>query len=419
MAKRNTKKKAPTPEDNVRAVFEALNDMERERGISKQYLLEKLEAALISAYKSASRHDQQVARSSGDGAGGREAGSKESASPSNVSVIFDEENASIRMVVRREVVDEVTDPDTEISLEEVRATLPAAQMGDIVKKEIKIRNFGRVAAQTARQVFIQGIREAERNMVYEAFASKTQEMMSGVVTRLDTRTEGVFVHLQSGKESIDALLSKKDQVNGETYHEGDRLRVYVTEVRMETRGPKVAVSRSHYGLVRRLFELEVPELYDGTVEIKSIAREAGSRTKMAVWSNDPALDPIGTCVGKQGARVNAIVNELNGEKIDIIKYSEDMNEYIAAALAPATVLRVTAVGEKSYRVVVPDDKLSLAIGKDGQNARLAAKLTGCKIDIKSVTTDAEDPLPEPGEEAPADAEAPDVPEEEDLILDEE
>lgn len=417
MAKRNVKKKAPTPEEDAKAFFDALNDIEAERGISKQYMLEKIEAALISAYKSATKHDQQAAKAAGAGdeERGKDAAAPAKEAPSNVSVIFDEAHSAIRMVVRREVVETVTDPDTEISLEDVRRTLPYAQFGDTVKKEIKIRNFGRVAAQTARQVIIQGIREAERSMVYDAFASKTQEMMSGIITRIDPRSSGVFIRLTSGKESIDALLSAKDQAPGEVYKEGNRIRVYVTEVRLATRGAQVSVSRTHYGLVRRLFELEVPELFDGTVEIKSIAREAGSRTKMAVWSNDPEIDPIGTCVGKQGARVNAIVDELNGEKVDIIKYSEDMGEYIAAALAPATVISVSCVGEKSYRVVVPDDKLSLAIGKDGQNARLAARLTGCKIDIKSATAaEAEDPAPAEG----GAAEELIAPEEE-LILDEE
>lgn len=390
MAKRGVKKKGPTPEEDAKVFFDALTEIEAERGIKKEYMLEKIEQALVSAYK----HDHD--RING-----------------NVAVIFDEEHSSIRMVVRREVVEAVDNPDTEIALEDVRRSLPTAQLGDVVKNEIKIKNFGRVAAQTARQVIVQGIREAERNMVYEEFAAKTQELMSGIVTKIDPRNGGVFVRLNSGKESTEGLLAIGEQVKGETYREGDRLRVYVVEVRRTNRGTQVTISRTHYGLVKRLFELEVPEIFDGVVEIKSIAREAGSRTKMAVWSNDPEIDPIGTCVGKQGARVNAIVEELNGEKVDIIKYSEDMSAYIAAALAPAAVISVTAMGEKSYRAVVPDEQLSLAIGKEGQNARLAARLTGCKIDIKSVSAaeeeDAAAEAAEDAEEAPVtQEEAPDA-----------
>jgi N utilization substance protein A len=366
MARRGVKKKGPTPEEDAKVFFEALDEIEAQRGIKKAAMLEKIEQALVSAYK----HDHEHI----DG---------------NVSVIFDEARSNIRMVVRREVVEEVDNEDTQISLEDVRRSLPAAQLGDVVKNEIKIKNFGRVAAQTARQVIVQGIRDEERKLVYDAFTAKTQELLSGVVMRIDPRSGALYVRIGTGHEVTEAQLPKSEQVEGEVYKEGDRIRVYVVDVRKTNRGPQVLISRTHYGLVRRLFELEVPELFDGTVEIKSIAREAGSRTKMAVWSNDPEIDPIGTCVGKQGARVNAIVEELHGEKVDIIKYSEDMNAYIAAALAPATVLSVTMVEEKSYLAVVPDDQLSLAIGKEGQNVRLAARLTGCKIDIKTVTGAAE------------------------------
>jgi N utilization substance protein A len=366
MARRGVKKKGPTPEEDAKVFFEALDEIEAQRGIKKAAMLEKIEQALVSAYK----HDHEHI----DG---------------NVSVIFDEVRSNIRMVVRREVVEEVDNEDTQISLEDVRRSLPTAQLGDVVKNEIKIKNFGRVAAQTARQVIVQGIRDEERKLVYDAFTAKTQELLSGVVMRIDPRSGALYVRIGTGHEVTEAQLPKSEQVEGEVYKEGDRIRVYVVDVRKTNRGPQVLISRTHYGLVRRLFELEVPELFDGTVEIKSIAREAGSRTKMAVWSNDPEIDPIGTCVGKQGARVNAIVEELHGEKVDIIKYSEDMNAYIAAALAPATVLSVTMVEEKSYLAVVPDDQLSLAIGKEGQNVRLAARLTGCKIDIKTVTGAAE------------------------------
>ena len=291
------------------------------------------------------------------------------------------------MVVERtleDVVEEVDNPDTEISLEEARRSLPHVQLGDVVSSEIKPKNFGRIAAQTARQVIIQGIREAERNMIYDEFVGKTQELLTGVVTRIDPRNGALHVKIGTGRESTEALLTAGEQVRGESYREGDRIKVYVVEVRRTTRGTQVVISRTHYGLVRRLFEMEVPEIYDGVVEIRSIAREAGSRTKMAVWSNDPEVDPIGACVGTRGARVNAIVEELNGEKVDIIKYSEDPAEFISAALSPADVIDVRCnPEEKTCRVIVPDDQLSLAIGKEGQNARLAAKLTGYKIDIKS------------------------------------
>ncbi|MCD7829328.1 MAG: transcription termination factor NusA [Clostridiales bacterium] len=367
MARRVSKKKGPTPEEDAKDFFLALDMLEQERGISKDYMLEKITQALVTAYK---RDHEGI----GD----------------NLVVLADEERNSIRMIIKREVVEEVDNPDTEISLEEVRRSLPNAQVGDVVSKELKTKNFGRIAAQTARQVIIQGIREAERNMVFDEFQTKEKEILTGVVSRTDPRTGGIYVKLASGDKTTEALLSTGEQVRGETYTEGQRLKVYVVEVRKGTRGTQVVISRTHHGLVRRLFELEVPELFDGTVEVKSIAREAGSRTKMAVWSSDPEIDPIGACVGTRGARVNAVVEELNGEKVDIIKYSDDPAAYIAAALAPADVVSVDAQPEqKTCRVVVPDDQLSLAIGKEGQNARLAARLTGYKIDIKSVTAAAE------------------------------
>ena len=266
------------------------------------------------------------------------------------------------------------------------------------------RDFGRIAAQTARQVIIQGMREAERGMIYDEFSSKEHELLTGVITRIDPRSGGVSLRIGSGNEATEAFLAPGEQVKGEEYMEGMRLRVYVVEVRRSTKGPQVLISRTHPGLVKRLFELEVPEIYDGTVEVKSIAREAGSRTKLAVWSADPDVDAIGACVGPRGQRVNNIVNELKGEKVDIIKWSEDPAQYIAAALSPADVVSVDIHEEgKSCRVVVPDDQLSLAIGKEGQNARLAAKLTGWKIDIK--------PASAPADEAPED--------EDDVILDDE
>ena len=267
--------------------------------------------------------------------------------------------------------------------------------------EIKTKVFGRVAAQTARQVIIQGIREAEQGMIYDEFSSKEHELLTGAITRIDPRNGSVSLRLHAGDQFTDAYLGLSEQVKGERYVEGQRLKVYVVEVRRATKGPQVLISRTHPGLVKRLFELEVPEVYDGTVEIRSVAREAGSRTKLAVWSDQPNVDPIGACVGPRGARVNTIVEELKGEKIDIIKWSEDPGSYIAAALSPADVISVEELPDgKSCRVVVPDDQLSLAIGKEGQNARLAAKLTGYKIDIKP----ASEPL-EPLEELVARMEA--------------
>ena len=361
MARRTTKKKGPTPEEEAKEFFEALDLIEEKKGIKKEYMMEKITQALVSAYK----RDHEGVKD-------------------NIVVLTDPVKNSVRVIVRRDVVEEVDNPDTEISLEEARRALPHVQLGDVVSSEIKPKNFGRIAAQTARQVIIQGIREAERNMIYDEFVGKTQELLTGVVTRIDPRIGALHVKIGTGRESTEALLTTGEQVRGETYREGDRIKVYVVEVRRTTRGTQVVISRTHYGLVRRLFEMEVPEIYDGVVEIRSIAREAGSRTKMAVWSNDPEVDPIGACVGTRGARVNAIVEELNGEKVDIIKYSEDPAEFISAALSPADVIDVRCnPEEKTCRVIVPDDQLSLAIGKEGQNARLAAKLTGYKIDIKS------------------------------------
>ncbi|MBQ4577906.1 MAG: transcription termination/antitermination protein NusA, partial [Clostridia bacterium] len=253
----------------------------------------------------------------------------------------------------------------------------------IVNLPVDNTEFGRIAAGNGKQVIIQGLREAERGMVYDEFNSKQHEILTGVVTRIDPRNGNVSLRIGTGTESTEALLMAGEQVPGEELGEGTHVKVYVVDVRRSTRGPQILISRTHPGLVKRLFELEVPEIYDGTVEVRSIAREAGSRTKMAVWSNDENVDPIGACVGPKGQRVANIVDELRGEKIDIIKYSEDPAAFIAAALAPADVVDVWMADEgKACRVIVPDDQLSLAIGKEGQNARLAAKLTGFKIDIK-------------------------------------
>ena len=378
MPKKNQKAQK-TNELDAPEFFTAIELIEKEKGIPKGYMMEKITLALVSAYKK----DHEDA---GD----------------NIVVDADPEKGTVRMYIKKDVVETVDNPATEISLEEAQAKLPRAMLGDVVSIEVKTRDFGRIAAQTARQVIIQGMREAERGMIFDEFTSKEHEILTGLVTRIDPRTGGASLRISSGSEFTEAYLAPSEQVRGESYVEGMRLKVYVVEVRRSTRGPQVLISRTHPGLVKRLFELEVPEIYDGTVEVKSIAREAGSRTKLAVWSADPNVDPIGACVGPKGQRVNNIVAELKGEKVDIIKWSEDPAEYVAAALAPADVISVTTLDDgKNCRVVVPDDQLSLAIGKEGQNARLAAKLTGYKIDIKP-------------ESAPEDPE----PEEEDLILDE-
>ena len=371
MPKKNAKAQKTNELDGAE-FFAAINLIEKEKGIPKAYMLEKITQALVTAYK----RDHEGA---GD----------------NVTVEADEEKGTVRMFVKKDVVEEVDNPCTEMSLEMARDKLPQAQLGDVIRIEVRTRDFGRIAAQTARQVIIQGMREAERGMIYDEFNSKEHEILTGVVTRIDPRSGAVSLRIGSGSESTEAFLAPGEQVRGEVYHEGDRLRVYVVEVRRSTKGPQVLISRTHPGLVKRLFELEVPEIFDGTVEVKSIAREAGSRTKLAVWSSEPNVDPIGACVGPRGQRVNTIVDELKGEKVDIIKYSDDPAEYVAAALSPADVIEVDTLDEgKSCRVVVPDDQLSLAIGKEGQNARLAAKLTGYKIDIKPESAPGEPLAPE-------------------------
>lgn len=367
MAKRLNKKSNNTELDG-KEFFAAITQIEQEKGIKPGYMMEKITQALLSAY----RRDHEGV---GD----------------NLSIEANEETGSVRMFLKKDVVEGVDNPGTEISLEEARISLPHAQLGDVIRIEIKPKNFGRIAAQTARQVIIQGIREAEQSMIYEEFTSKEHEILTGVITRVDPNSGSVTLRIGSGAESTDAYLSTNEQMKGERYREGNRLKIYVVEVRKATKGPQVLISRTHPGLVKRLFELEVPEIYDGTVEVRSIAREAGSRTKLAVWSADPNVDPIGACVGPRGTRVNTIVEELKGEKIDIIKYSEDTAQYIAAALSPADVISVTPLPDgKACRVVVPDEQLSLAIGKEGQNARLAAKLTGYKIDIKPVSAFSEE-----------------------------
>ncbi|MBO4854386.1 MAG: transcription termination/antitermination protein NusA [Oscillospiraceae bacterium] len=340
-------------------IFAALAMLEKERGIPESFMMGKIIQALTTAYK---RDHEGV---------------------ENVIVDVDEEKRDLKMYVQKEVVEEVEFPGTQISLEAARELSAAYQVGDTVNLPVNNVEFGRIAAGNGKQVIIQGLREAEHGMVYDEFNSKQHEILTGTVTRIDPRTGNVILRIGTGNESTEAVLTLGEQVDGETLREGQLVKVYLVEVRRSTRGPQVLISRTHPGLVKRLFELEVPEIYDGTVEIRSVAREAGSRTKMAVWSEDANVDPIGACIGPRGQRVNAIVDELHGEKIDVIRWSEDPAQFIAAALAPADVEDVVLAEDgKSCRVIVPDDQLSLAIGKEGQNARLAARLTGYKIDIK-------------------------------------
>ena len=340
-------------------IFAALAMLEKERGIPQNFMMGKIIQALTTAYK---RDHEGV---------------------ENVIVDVDEDKHDLRMYVQKEIVEEVMDPANEISLEDARKRSAKNELGGVVNIPVENVEFGRIAAGNGKQVIIQGLREAEHGMIYDEFNSKQHEILTGTVTRIDPRNGNVILKIGTGSESTEAVLSQNEQVEGETLTEGQMVKVYLVEVRRTTRGPQVLISRTHPGLVKRLFELEVPEIYDGTVEIRSIAREAGSRTKMAVWSSDENVDPIGACVGPKGQRVAAVVEELRGEKIDIIKYSEDPAQFIAAALAPADVVEVRLSDEgKLCRVIVPDDQLSLAIGKEGQNARLAARLTGYKIDIK-------------------------------------
>ena len=346
---------------NPSEIFAALALLEKERGIPQSFMLDKIIQALTTAYKR--DHD----------------------GVENVIVDVDVEHQTLKMFVQKNVVaeEDYVDPDNEMLVDEAKRISAKYEVGDIINLPVDNVEFGRIAAGNGKQVIIQGLREAERGMVYDEFNSKQHEILTGVVTRIDPRNGNVSLRIGTGSESTEALLMAGEQVPGEELTEGMHVKVYVVEVRRSTRGPQVLISRTHPGLVKRLFELEVPEIYDGTVEVRSIAREAGSRTKMAVWSNDENVDPIGACVGPKGQRVAAIVDELRGEKIDIIKYSEDPAQFIAAALAPADVVDVWMADEgKACRCVVPDDQLSLAIGKEGQNARLAARLTGYKIDIK-------------------------------------
>lgn len=334
--------------------IEALEQIAKEKNITKEVLLETIEAALISAYR------------------------KNFGSVQNVRVAIDRLTGEVKVFSRKNVVEDIEDERIEISLEEARQEDPRYNLDDIVEIEVTPKDFGRIAAQTAKQVVVQRIREAERSMIYEEFRNREGDIITGIVQRQEQKN--VFIDL--GK--IEAVLTSTEQIPNEIYQMGDRLKTYLVEVKKTTKGPQVLVSRTHPGLLKRLFELEVPEIYEGVVEIKSTAREAGSRSKIAVYSRNEDVDPIGSCVGPKGARVQTIVNELKGEKIDIVKWDIDPIKFVANALSPSKVLSVEIdEKEKIARVVVPDNQLSLAIGKEGQNARLSAKLTNWKIDIKS------------------------------------
>ena len=343
------------------ALFEACEELERERGISKDVLIASLCDAMVAAYKKHMRNKEAT----------------------NIEAILDEQSGEIGVFSTKSVVKKVEDDETQISLAEAKEIDEDVEEGDEVKLEVTPEQFGRIAAQAAKQVLTQRIREAERNLVLNEFLDKKGTLTTGIIQRVENRN--VIVNI--GK--TDAIMPQKEQIPGEYYKPGNRIRVFVLNVKETTRLPQVIVSHAHAEIVRELFELEVPEIEDGIVEIKSISREAGYRTKIAVWSNDPEVDSVGACIGPRGSRIQTIVSELKNEKIDIVRYSEDPVEYIVNALSPARVVSVDIMadeeGAHEAMVVVPDDQLSLAIGREGQNVRLAHKLTGWKIDIKSVT----------------------------------
>ena len=340
---------------DVKELIGAMDELEKERGIKKDYLIESLEGALVSAYK------------------------KNFDSVDNVKVTINQETGDIHIYSVREVVEKSEDPLLEIGIDEARQINPEAQIGETVDLEIVPKDFGRIAAQTAKQVVVQKIREAERDIIYNEYHDKTGEIVTGIIQKVD---DGLVV-LDLGK--LEGIMTAKEQVPTEHYKVNDKIRGYVVSVKKEIKGnPQVIVSRSHPDFVRKLFEFEIPEIYEGLIEIKSVSRDAGSRSKVAVYSKNENIDPVGSCVGQKGVRIQNIINELHGEKIDVIEWNEDPSIYIAAALLPAQVMAVDAKEEEKFaQVIVPDDQLSLAIGKSGQNARLAAKLTNWKIDIKS------------------------------------
>ena len=338
--------------------FEALAMLEKERGLPADYLLEKIKNAIVIAVKK----DYEV-------------------EDENVSVVIEPDQGKFSVSLLKTVVEEVEDPTTEISLEEAQQKKKSCKAGDEYAIPLKTKDFGRIAAQTAKHVIRQGLKEAERSQMYAEMQSKAHEIISAVVTNIEP-VKGI-VTLELGKGGV-ATLPRNEQVAGEELREGQHVKVYVVDVMETERGPRMMISRTHPGLVKRMFEMEVPEIFDGTVEIKAISREAGARTKMAVWSKDENVDPVGACIGPRGQRVANIVEELGGEKIDIVRWSEDPAQFISAALSPATVVGVELLegDTKSCRVTVPDHQLSLAIGNKGQNARLCARLTGYTIDIR-------------------------------------
>ena len=336
-------------------IMDALAQIEKEKGIDREILMETIEKAIIDAYK------------------------KDKDGEVNMKVEMDRETGAFVALVEKEVVETVENPSMQISLEEAKMHDVNYEIGDVVRIEIQPKNFGRISAQNARNVIVQKIKEEERKSIFNHFQCKEKDIVTGVVQRYIGRS--VCISLD---DKTDAILTENEQIPGETFHPMDRVKLYIIEVKASNKGPKILVSRTHPDLVKRLFEKEVTEVADGTVEIKSISREAGSRSKIAVFSNNANVDPVGACVGLNGSRVNAIVNDLRGEKIDIINWNENPAIFIKNALSPSSVVAVTVdLDEKSARVVVPDNQLSLAIGKEGQNARLAARLTGYKIDIKS------------------------------------
>ncbi len=337
-----------------REFIKAVEELEKEKEISKDLLIEAIESALVSAYK------------------------KNYGTSQNVRVNIDRETGDIEVFMRKDIVAEVEDDQLEVSIEDAREVDPKFQVGDVIERQVTPRDFGRIAAQTAKQVVVQRIREAERGLIYDDYSNRQSEIITGIIQRISNDT--VFINM--GK--TEGILAATEQVPGEKYVVNSRIKVFIMDVKKTTKGPQVYLSRSHPGLVKRLFELEVPEIQDGIVEIKSISREAGSRTKMAVYTADENVDPVGACVGSRGTRVQAIVDELFGEKIDIISWSDNPEKLISSALSPAKVEKVIINDDgKSATVIVPDYQLSLAIGKEGQNVRLAAKLCGWKIDIKS------------------------------------
>ncbi len=331
----------------------ALADLGKEKGIPKELLLETIEAALLSAYKKNFGSDQ------------------------NVTVSIDHSSGNVQVLAKKEVVEEVTNTATQITHEEAKSIDPECNLGDFVELEVTPANFGRIAAQTAKQVVVQRIREVEREMIYDEFRGREGDIITGVVQR--PNNQNIMIDL--GK--TEAILLPSEQVTNDNYSSGNRIKVYILEVKQTTKGPRIFVSRTHPGLLKRLFELEVPEIHEGIVEVKAISREAGYRSKIAVYSRDENVDPVGACVGQKGIRVQAVVDEINGEKIDIVEWNEDPKIFVSHALSPAKVVEVQIDDDsKVAKVVVPDYQLSLAIGREGQNARLAAKLTGWRIDIK-------------------------------------